>query len=91
MSTSEIKPPAGIKWESRTAVDLATDAARRTTENVWRCVQRKRNQRQRDPEKYDLLRARMGGWTKFFVTMFPARPAQHERRAVGTAEGGRHE
>jgi pyruvate-formate lyase len=26
----------------------------------------------RDPEKYDLLRARMGGGTEFFVTMFPA-------------------
>jgi phospholipase D3/4 len=25
----------------------------------------------RDPEKYDLVRARMGGWTEFFVTMFP--------------------
>ena len=40
MSNSEIKPPAGIKWESRTAADLATDAGRRTTDNVWRCVQR---------------------------------------------------
>ena len=34
----------------------------------------------RDPEKYDLLRARMGGWSEFFVTMFPARQAQHQRR-----------
>ena len=34
----------------------------------------------RDPEKYDLLRARMGGWTKFFVTMFPAHQAQHQHR-----------
>jgi Dyp-type peroxidase family len=40
MSTSDIKPPAGIKWQSRTAADLATDAGRRTTEDVWRCVQR---------------------------------------------------
>jgi deferrochelatase/peroxidase EfeB len=40
MSTSENKPPAGIKWERRTAADLATEAGRRTTENVWRCVQR---------------------------------------------------
>src|SRR6516164_4250239 len=40
MSTSETQPPAGIKWESRIAADLATDAGRRTTENVWRCVQR---------------------------------------------------
>ena len=36
----------------------------------------------RDPEKYDLLRARMGGWTEFFVTMFPAHQAQHERRPL---------
>jgi deferrochelatase/peroxidase EfeB len=40
MSPSENKPPAGIKWERRTAADLATEAGRRTTENVWRCVQR---------------------------------------------------
>jgi hypothetical protein len=38
MSTSVIKPPAGIKWEPRTAADLATDAGRRTTEDVWCCV-----------------------------------------------------
>jgi Dyp-type peroxidase family len=38
----------------------------------------------RDPEKYDLLRARMGGWTEFFVTMFPAHQAQHERRPIET-------
>ena len=24
-----------------------------------------------DPEKYDLVRNRMGGWSEFFVTMFP--------------------
>jgi hypothetical protein len=34
----------------------------------------------RDPEKYDLLRARMGGWSEFFVSMFPAHQAQHQRR-----------
>ena len=38
----------------------------------------------RDPEKYDLLRARMGGWTEFFVTMFPAHQAQHQRRPFET-------
>jgi Dyp-type peroxidase family len=46
----------------------------------------------RDPEKYDLLRARMGGWTEFFVTMFPAHQAQHERRPFemppSTTQGG---
>jgi pyruvate-formate lyase len=40
----------------------------------------------RDPEKHDLLRPRMGSWTEFFVTMFPAHQAQHERRPVETAE-----
>ena len=40
----------------------------------------------KDPEKYDLLRARMGGWTEFFVTMFPAHQAQHQRRPVESAE-----
>ena len=39
-----------------------------------------------DPEKYDLLRARMGGWTEFFVTMFPAHQAQHQRRPFETPE-----
>lgn len=28
-----------------------------------------------DPEKYDLLRVRMGGWSEFFVAMFPGPPA----------------
>ena len=41
-------------------------------------------QARRDPEKYDLLRARMGGWTEFFVTMFPAHQAQHQRRPFET-------
>jgi pyruvate-formate lyase len=37
-----------------------------------------------DPEKYDLLRVRMGGWSEFFVTMFPAHQAQHQRRPFET-------
>ena len=37
-----------------------------------------------DPEKYDLLRARMGGWTEFFVVMFPAHQSQHQRRPLNT-------
>jgi len=37
-----------------------------------------------DPEKYDLLRARMGGWTEVFVTMFPTHQAQHQRRPFET-------
>lgn len=40
----------------------------------------------RDPEKYDLLRARMGGWTEFFVTMFPAHQAQHQQRPIEMAQ-----
>ena len=32
------------------------------------------------PEKYDLLRVRTGGWTGFFIMMFPALQAQHQRR-----------
>ncbi len=35
-----------------------------------------------DPEKYDVLRVRMGGWSEFFVAMFPAHQAQHQRRVV---------
>jgi len=107
MSTSEIKRPAGSKWEPRTAADLATDAGRRTTEDVWCCVRRRLvypsayatfatffrpehrtetcGDAKCDPEKYDLLRAQ-GGWTEFFVTMFPARQTQHGRSPVETAE-----
>jgi hypothetical protein len=106
MSTSEIKRPAGSKWEP-TATDLATDAGRRTTEDVWCCVRwclvypsayatfaifsrqeyrtATREDAKCDPEKYDLLRAQ-GGWTEFFVTMFPARQTQHGRRPVESAE-----
>jgi pyruvate-formate lyase len=38
-----------------------------------------------DPEMYDVLRVRMGGWTEIFVAMFPAHAAQHERRAMQSA------
>ncbi|KAF4448517.1 dyp-type peroxidase family protein [Fusarium austroafricanum] len=34
----------------------------------------------RDPEKYNLLRVRMGGWTEFYATMFPEHQEQHQRR-----------
>ncbi|ASO20342.1 Dyp-type peroxidase family [Actinoalloteichus hoggarensis] len=34
----------------------------------------------RDPEKYDLLRVRMGGWSEFFISMFPGHQRTHERR-----------
>ncbi|KAK7075559.1 hypothetical protein SK128_021984 [Halocaridina rubra] len=32
------------------------------------------------PEKYGLLRVRMGGWTEFFTAMFDAHQEQHMRR-----------
>jgi len=35
-------------------------------------------------EKYDLIRVRMGGWTEFFVAMFPAHQEQHKRRPIFT-------
>ncbi|MDI3288747.1 Dyp-type peroxidase [Polyangium sp. 15x6] len=40
----------------------------------------------KDPEKYDLLRVRMGGWSEFFVAMFPAHQEQHQRRPVNTPD-----
>ncbi|AOS64039.1 Dyp-type peroxidase [Actinoalloteichus hymeniacidonis] len=33
-----------------------------------------------DPEKYDLLRVRMGGWSEFFISMFPGHQRTHQRR-----------
>ena len=38
-----------------------------------------------DPERYNLVRVRMGGWTEFYATMFPAHQEQHQRRVVFTA------
>jgi Dyp-type peroxidase family len=40
----------------------------------------------RDPERYDLVRARMGGWSEFFVAMFPAHQQQHLRRPVSVPD-----
>lgn len=37
-----------------------------------------------DPEKYNLVRVRMGGWTEFYATMFPAHQDQHQRRQYYT-------
>jgi len=39
-----------------------------------------------DPEKYDLLRARMGGWSEYFVAMFPAHQQQHRRRPISVPD-----
>ena len=33
-----------------------------------------------EPEKYELVRVRMGGWTEYFAAMFPAHQGQHQRR-----------
>lgn len=37
-----------------------------------------------DPERYNLVRVRMGGWTEFYATMFPAHQEQHQRRQYFT-------
>jgi pyruvate-formate lyase len=39
-----------------------------------------------DPERYNLVRVRMGGWTEFYATMFPAHQDQHQRRQYFTHE-----
>lgn len=41
---------------------------------------------QRTPEAYDLIRLRMGGWSEFFVAMFPHHQEQHKRRPCFEAE-----
>lgn len=41
----------------------------------------------KDPEQYDLVRVRMGGWTEFYATMFPAHQKQHQRRQYFTPGG----
>jgi pyruvate-formate lyase len=37
---------------------------------------------QRDPERHNLVRVRMGGWTEFFVALFPDHQEQHKRRPL---------
>jgi Dyp-type peroxidase family len=34
----------------------------------------------REPEKYELIRVRMGGWTEYYAAMFEAHQKQHKRR-----------
>jgi pyruvate-formate lyase len=41
---------------------------------------------QMDPDNYNLLRVRMGGWTEFFITLFPALQDQHRRRPLFTSQ-----
>jgi pyruvate-formate lyase len=40
---------------------------------------------QKNPEAYDLLRVRMGGWTEFYITLFPDHQSQHMRRPLYVA------
>ena len=35
-----------------------------------------------EPQKFDLIRNRMGGWTNFFVAMFNEHQLQHMRRPM---------
>jgi pyruvate-formate lyase len=36
----------------------------------------------RDPQRHNLLRVRMGGWTEFFIALFPDHQSQHIRRPL---------
>jgi Dyp-type peroxidase family len=35
-----------------------------------------------DPEQYDLVRVRMGGWSEYFISVYPDHQHQHERRPI---------
>ncbi|MDB5269092.1 MAG: hypothetical protein JWP58_2132 [Hymenobacter sp.] len=37
---------------------------------------------QEHPQDYNLVRVRMGGWTEFFIALFPAHQAHHRRRPL---------
>ena len=37
-----------------------------------------------DPERYNLVRVRMGGWTEFYSVLFPMHQEQHQRRQFFT-------
>jgi pyruvate-formate lyase/deferrochelatase/peroxidase EfeB len=41
---------------------------------------------QRFPERFDLVRMRMGGWSEFYVAMFPDHQEQHKRRPIFEAD-----
>lgn len=40
----------------------------------------------KEPERFELVRVRMGGWTEYFAAMFPEHQKQHERRPFFTPE-----
>ena len=46
---------------------------------------------QRRPDEHNLLRVRMGGWTEFFITLFPDHQSQHRRRPLYVATRAREE
>ena len=37
---------------------------------------------EKEPQKFDLIRNRMGGWSNFFCAMFTEHQKQHERRPM---------
>lgn len=37
---------------------------------------------EQDPDAYNLVRVRMGGWTEFFIALFPEHKEQHKRRPL---------
>lgn len=37
---------------------------------------------QKHPNDYNLIRVRMGGWSEFFISLFPALQEQHKRRPI---------
>jgi pyruvate-formate lyase len=41
---------------------------------------------QQYPERYDLVRMRMGGWSEFFVALFPQHQEHHKRRPIFEAK-----
>lgn len=48
-------------------------------------------QAETQPERYELVRVRMGGWSEFFAAMFPAHQQQHERRPYFVPENNQCE
>ena len=40
---------------------------------------------EQNPDDYNLVRVRMGGWTEFFIALFPEHKEQHKRRPMYTA------
>lgn len=40
---------------------------------------------QQHPDEFNLVRVRMGGWTEFFVCLFPEHQEQHRRRPLFTS------